>query len=153
MTHPVRNGTLDVADLTAGSGRKIWWRCPAGDDHEWDAKVCNMTRPRAGCPYCAGRRIAASNRLTTTHPGLAAQWHPTRNGTRTAAEVSAGCNDRVWWRCPASSHEWQAQIDTRALRGNGCPYCANKKVSATNSLAAVRPDLILTVVSGSTRTA
>ena len=43
-------------------------------------------------------------------------------------------------RCEAGSgHEWKAKLHDRVSGGNGCPYCAGKKASATNSLAAVAP--------------
>ena len=30
-----------------------------------------------GCPYCLGRKVLAGyNDLATTHPGIAAMWHP-----------------------------------------------------------------------------
>ena len=50
--HPRRNSTLTQGDVTANSGRKVWWICNNG--HEWQAVVANRNRGR-GCPYCAGR--------------------------------------------------------------------------------------------------
>ncbi len=40
--HPTKNGQLTPCDVTAGSGRKVWWKCPKGDDHEWPAIVASM---------------------------------------------------------------------------------------------------------------
>lgn len=51
---PVLNGTLTPEQITAGSKRKIWWRCPLG--HEWKTAVYSRTGPkRTGCPVCAGK--------------------------------------------------------------------------------------------------
>ena len=34
----------------------------------------------SGCPYCSGRKVLAGyNDLATTHPGIAAMWHPRMN--------------------------------------------------------------------------
>ena len=34
--------------------------------------------------------------LSVTHPDLAAQWHPTRNGPLTPDAVRAGTSAKVW---------------------------------------------------------
>ncbi len=49
-----KNHTLTPADVTPGSGKKVWWECEM--DHEWEATVDKRSRG-TGCPYCAGRRI------------------------------------------------------------------------------------------------
>ena len=35
--HTERNGDLRPSDVTAGSGKKVWWHCKLG--HEWQAFV------------------------------------------------------------------------------------------------------------------
>ena len=70
---PARNPDVDPAVLTAGSNRKLWWRCPAG--HVWQARVYSRAAG-AGCPVCAGHYPAG---IATTHPDLAAQLDPHRN--------------------------------------------------------------------------
>lgn len=87
------NGQLTPDQVTAGSGRKVWWRCKRR--HEWVACVSSRTGG-SGCPTCAG---FYSKPLSTTHPELAAQWHPTRNGNLTPDKVTAGSARRVWWLC------------------------------------------------------
>ena len=47
--------------------------------------------------------------LSFSHPELAAQWHPTKNGEKTPADVTAGSGEKVWWTCPKGlDHEWEA---------------------------------------------
>ncbi|UQT48905.1 zinc-ribbon domain-containing protein [Flavonifractor plautii] len=41
----------DPGDLTAGTRRKVWWRCDKG--HEWQASVLSRTSLGNGCPVCA----------------------------------------------------------------------------------------------------
>ena len=79
--------------------------------------------------------------LAVADPLLAAQWHPTKNGSLSPAEVSSGADSKAWWICPACSHEWSAVIRSRARSGVGCPACAGKVVMARNSLAARNPSL------------
>jgi translation initiation factor IF-1 len=47
--HPTKNGDLTPNDVTAFSGKRVWWQCKNG--HEWQAAIANRTRGR-GCPYC-----------------------------------------------------------------------------------------------------
>ena len=137
--HPTRNGTLLPAQVSAGSHRKVWWRCPKGPDHVWSAAVKSRVGRRGrGCPFCSGRRASATNSLATLAPELAAQWDVGRNGTLTPADVIAGSARKCWWLCSAG-HSWSAQVRSRTVFDTGCPYCANQKVSGTNNLAARFP--------------
>ncbi|WP_373370681.1 zinc-ribbon domain-containing protein [Brachybacterium paraconglomeratum] len=80
--------------------------------------------------------------LSTAHPEIATQWHPTRNGELTPDQVSRGSHRRVWWACE-QGHEWEAVINNRA-RGTGCPECAlhrQRRPAAGRSLAAARPEV------------
>lgn len=69
-----------------------------------------------------------TNNLTITHPELSKQWHPTRNGDLTPADVTTESNRVVWWQCE-KGHEWSASVNSRT-KGTGCPYCATKKTIA-----------------------
>jgi uncharacterized protein YndB with AHSA1/START domain len=120
--HPTKNGHLTPSDVTAGSDKKVWWKCPKGSDHEWDAKVQERSRGN-GCPICSNRRVVKSNSLAFINPELSKQWHPTKNVTLTPCDVTASSGKRVWWKCPkGDDHEWQAPIASRN-KGIGCPYC------------------------------
>src|SRR3990172_2392443 len=78
-----------------------------------------------------------------THPEIAGEWHPEKNGSLTADSVLAGSNKRFWWRCPKDpDHVWQASPANRMGRNRtGCPCCAGKKPSHTNSIAVLFPDV------------
>ena len=80
--------------------------------------------------------------LSIISPQLAAQWHPTKNGGLTPEKVSAGSKTKVWWKCSnGPDHEWPASIEKRVKRGDGCPCCAGQRVSVTNSLANISPEI------------
>jgi hypothetical protein len=125
--HPSRNGDLAPSDVSAGSGRAVWWRCP--DGHEWQRPV-RLQVAWPSCPHCRALTEPTPRRrwgpLSRSHPALVAEWHPERNGDLHAGRVSAGSKRRVWWRC-ALGHEWEAPVDRRAIRGTGCPACAGKR--------------------------
>ena len=135
--HPTLNGDLSPDEIAPGTHRKIWWKCKKG--HEWKAEVKSRVQG-SGCPVCANRKIkVGENDLATTHPEIAAQWHPTRNGNRTPRDVVAGNHAKVWWQCE-KGHEWQAVIQARTATGSGCPVCAGKVVlPGINDLGSVAP--------------
>jgi hypothetical protein len=73
-------------------------------------------------------------------PEVAAQWHATKNGDTTPADVVANANKKYWFTCDAGpDHEWEATLSNRVSSGSGCPCCAGRKVSVTNSLASLKP--------------
>lgn len=147
-THPAlaaewdcaRNGALTPQDVTAGSGRTVWWKC--GKGHAWRAAVHSRARGEHSCPYCSGRlAVPGVTDLATVWPDLAAEWHPTRNGALTPRDVKPSSNRSVWWRCKLG-HEWRAATAARTRRGDGCPYCSNRRALAGfNDLATTRPDI------------
>jgi len=116
-----RNSGLNLTDLTAGSGKRVWWVCSKG--HEWDAVISSRTLAGRGCPVCSGNVVLAGfNDFATTKPELAKQWHPTKNGALAPSDVSSGSNKRVWWQCE-EGHEWQTSVNNRT-NGSTCFYCS-----------------------------
>ena len=134
-----RNIDCTPETVFCGSGKKVWWKCKEG--HEWECTVHNRTRNGTGCPYCAGTRVLAGfNDLATAEPVLAAEWHPTKNGSLTPEHVSTGSIKKVWWlgKC---GHEWEAVVSSRA-RGHGCPYCSGLRLlEGINDLQTINPEL------------
>ncbi|GGS32702.1 hypothetical protein Snoj_01410 [Streptomyces nojiriensis] len=125
--HAGLNAPLTASDLTPGSQRKVYWHCVSDPDHPpYMQSVCN--RRKSGCPACVNRVVTPANSLLAVAPQIAAQWHPSRNGSLTADAVVAGSNRRVWWRC-ARGHEWQTQINTRVLQRTRCGLCCRGQQS------------------------
>ena len=140
--HPTKNGDATPQDIGAGSAKKVWWKCREGPDHEWKAALVYRTRTGSGCPYCAGYKLSITNSLAVLHSDIAAEWHPTKNGSLTPDNVVAGSSKKVWWKCrEGPDHEWEATLNNRTRSSTGCPYCAGQRVSVTNSLAALHPDI------------
>jgi len=49
--------------------------------------------------------------LSITHPELAAEWHPTKNGELSPEKVVGRSAEKVWWKCQKGpDHEWQANL-------------------------------------------
>ena len=154
-THPglaAQANGWDPATVTAGSHRRLNWRCLEG--HEFTAEIKSRALGGSGCATCSGKKVLVGfNDLATTHPELAAQaegWD--------ATTLAAGSNRKVGWKCELG-HVWTAIVGNRS-RGSGCPFCSNNSILiGFNDLAAVFPQLALqangwdptSVTSGSNR--
>lgn len=137
--HKTLNKNLKPADLTLGSDRKVWWQCNQGPDHVWASSVANRVAGN-GCPVCAGRKVVPSTCLATTHPDIAAQWHPSLNGSVTPNDVGKGSHKCVYWRC-LRQHVWSAKVETRTRLARTCPYCTGRYTPPEKSLATLNPFL------------
>jgi hypothetical protein len=134
--HPTKNGDLTPNDVTFGSTIRIWWKCYKGtwpngdfaDDHEWEVPINNRAGRDRNCPCCNNNKVVPSNCLTTTHPELAAEWHPTKNGNLTPEQVIAGSGKKYSWLGKKCGHEWEAICSNRTgKRKSSCPICNESK--------------------------
>ena len=116
--HPTKN-TLKPDEVMPGTHKKAWWICSL--EHEWIAEIKSRTAG-VGCPYCAGKKVLAGfNDLASQEPLIAAEWHPEKNGTLTAKDVTVASGKKVWWLCK-NKHEYEATVYSRKT-GTGCPFC------------------------------
>lgn len=110
----------DGTGFTAGSFKKVEWRCAEG--HRFEKEVCYVSGilRRGGeiCPVCSNRRIHIGyNDLRTRFPDLMDEW-----ADKTSPEESMNSGASVLWRC-SKEHEWRSSPHDRARRGSGCPRC------------------------------
>ena len=87
-------------------------------------------------------------RSLAAFPELVRELHPQRNAELDdLAAVAAKSSRRLWWRCAACGHDWQATVGSRAA-GAGCPACDNERkrrprtVPRERSLHALHPELV-----------
>ena len=115
-----KNVGITPDTISIGSNKHVWWVGECG--HSWDIRLCTRIKLNTKCPYCSGKRVLSGfNDIQTTHPTIASEWHPTKNGNLKPTDVSIGSNKKVWWlgKC---GHEWYAYIYPRK-NGTGCPKC------------------------------
>ena len=118
-----KNNNVTPKDITSASNKKVLWNCQKCG-YVWQAKISNRAILGRGCPCCANKTVVPGiNDLATTHPEIAKEWHPTKNGDLTPQKVTHGSGRKVWWLCP-EGHEYKATILHRT-QGNGtnCPTC------------------------------
>ena len=124
--HETKNGDLTPFCILAGDNRKYWWfgKC----NHEWQASCCNRTgKGKTGCPYCANQKVCCDNCLATTHPEIAKEWHPIKNGNINPNDVVAGTHKKYWFLCPIG-HEYKTSCGKRTSKDKrSCPICCESK--------------------------
>jgi len=149
--HPTRNDPLKPSEIQSCSNKKVWWLC--SENHEWQATVNNRSTLTRGCPYCSNQSIQASlNDFATLHPILAAEWHPTKNGSLSASTVSSGTDKKIWFVCD-QGHEWETSLHHRTgTKRTGCPNCANLVSKQEVEVADFLKDLGMDVVTSDRKT-
>ncbi len=124
--HPTKYGGLRPEAVRPRPHKVAWWVCPKNSQHEWPAAVANMVASAtAGCPFCRGLKVLPEESLAGRFPGIAAQWHPTKNTPLQPTDVSSGSSKKVWWSCPIDpKHVWDAEVSARTGKNKtGCPDC------------------------------
>ena len=111
-------------DVSAASGKRIWWRCPLG--HTWQAVIYSRSKSKNGCPYCSNHSVwPGYNDLASRAPEIAAQWYQPLNGEKTPETVLMSSHFKAVWRCP-EGHFWRTEVHVRTVLGCGCPACVRQ---------------------------
>ena len=129
----------DPTSLSAGSGKKVKWKCSHG--HIAEATISARLRSK-GCPICLNRQILVGfNDLETTDPFLAAEaygWDP--------KTLTRGSEKKVKWKC-SLNHIWETSPNNRTSQNSTKPYsecavCMNRQLlSGFNDLATTHPEV------------
>lgn len=138
VTHPGLANEADGWDpteITAGSGRKLTWRC--ANSHVWGAVVSNRANKKYGCPFCSNKRILPGfNDLKTKFPEIASEangWDP--------SQYPPMSNKKRSWVCEFG-HVWDAVIGNRTFKKYGCPICSNQQLlTGFNDLETKFPEI------------
>ncbi len=125
----------DPSKITAGSGKKLPWKCKEG--HRWEVTVSSRISYKTGCPYCSNYKILVGfNDLKTKFPEVAKDadgWDPTT--------IGSGNSKSFAWKCE-KGHTWKATPKNRTTQGQGCPVCSNHKVwKGFNDLQTKFPEI------------
>lgn len=140
--HPTLNGDKTPESVSFGSGYMAWWILEYNDPKtnkifvfEWPAAVYHRSKGE-GCPFLTGKKVYPGfNDLSTICPEIGKQVHPTKNGNRTALDIVAYSNKKIWWIYPyddpdTGKHfdfEWDASPASR-IDSKGCPFLSNQRL-------------------------
>jgi DNA-directed RNA polymerase subunit RPC12/RpoP len=135
-THPELAREADGWDpksVSSGSEKKFQWVCDTG--HIWKSSV-NSRALGSNCPFCTNNQVLKGyNDLATTHPEIAKEahgWDP--------ATFIAGTGKKLEWKC--NKGHLFSTTGSHRTRGQGCPYCSNKKVlKGFNDLETINPEI------------
>lgn len=133
-----RNNGVSPYDFTPYSNTMVWWKCPEGNEHIWEATVANVVNGST-CPVCMGRKITEHNNLAILHTDLIEEWDFDKN-TLDPSKISPGTKDKAWWICRRDKeHKWYSTIKDRTAKNSGCPICSIKlNVSETKMLDFIK---------------
>jgi hypothetical protein len=141
--HPSKNGRLKPESVVYGSSAQIWWLLHYVDPStgkefafEWKAPINIRTGVgtndgrRAGCPYLAPnpKVWTGFNDLATWYPEIAAEFHPTKNRKKTAADVYKCTPKKFWWKCSRCGQEWYSSVKDRVYQGALCAKCRKRLI-------------------------
>lgn len=133
-----KNFPLTPKQVTAGSKKKVWWKCEYG--HQWECVICD--RKKTGCPYCSGKRASEERNFEVCFPEIAKDSDKDKNGACQPSQFSPNSNRKFWWKC-RKLHSWKATIASRS-RGRGCPHChsqsSNIEFRILSELLYIFPD-------------
>ena len=138
-----KNGDLKPTDITAGSHKKVHWKCKYG--HEWMASVKERNVGQ-NCPYCSNKRVLVGfNDLYTfcinNNKEEIIKEFDTDKNKFTMKEVTAGSDRDTWWKCP-NGHSYKSSPSRRVMRGSGCGICSNNILAkGVNDLATTHPEI------------
>ena len=76
LWHPTKNVGVNHNSRSHKITDQVWWRCKKG--HEWKASIASIIWGN-DCPKCRTRPSSVENNLSSTHPEIAKEWHPTKN--------------------------------------------------------------------------
>lgn len=135
--HYMKNRPVTPVQIFPTTAKKYWWLCSKG--HPYEASPGNRSSNGRGCPNCSNQKVLPENSIETLHPNIAKQFSK-KNAPLTAKQLSQGSNRLVWWHC-VCGHDWEATPYTRIQAGSGCPACANRTVTESNSLLTKFPEI------------
>lgn len=128
-------------EVSTGNTKPVWWICPECNS-EYDMGTYYRTKMKCNCPYCAGKRVNHTNSLADNNPLISLEWNYSKNSGITPKEFTHSSSKKVWWLC-SKGHEWKTAINNRTNNGNGCPYCAGRKVGNDNNLTLTHPQICI----------
>lgn len=132
------NTGLDSDELTAGSNRKVVWKCEKG--HRFPRIIEDMIKS-SNCPFCS-KKLAIPNEtdILTEHPEVIPWIDFDNNEWIDFSHIRSGSGLNIKWKCP-QGHTFNDEIYAFVERGRRCPYCSGRRKTPENGLMAKYPEI------------
>lgn len=138
-----KNADLKPSDITAGSHKKVHWKCIEG--HEWESAPKERKRGQ-NCPYCSNKSVLIGyNDLYTycINNGLndAITEFDNNKNSFTMKDITPGSRKEAWWRCK-NGHLYKSSVERRIIRKQSCGICShNILLKGENDLFTTNPEI------------
>lgn len=100
---------------------------------------------RENCTVCERRTLLPNfNDAATTHPHLATELNPAKNGGVSARDIFAGSAATFTWTCTKAGkeHDFTATASNRTANRSSCPVCLNRKIQGgINDIGSLYPSI------------
>jgi len=114
-----------ASKVAKSSDTKYLWNCLKGHP-AYKASCGSRCSQNSGCPVCGAENRTRHLAVSDGRPDLANEWDHERN-KKAPSEVTLGSTYKAWWICSSNpEHTWQAVVQSRTLRGTGCPACKSR---------------------------
>lgn len=95
------NQDLNPADLLVGSNKRAAWICNLCNN-KWKTAIYHRAINKTGCRKCSSKKRLSFNineSIFKTHPDIAKDWSPDKNGRLTPKMFSKNSRYEANWRC------------------------------------------------------
>ena len=111
-------------EVTYRSNKNFWWKCPEGEDHEWESSPSKRYQA-PGCSICRGLTVVFSNSLAGTFPELLNEIDFDKTDVD-PKEIYYQTTAKLPWKCIRCSHKWAVPVRARTYMKSGCEKCSTQ---------------------------
>eukprot|EP01083_Nonionella_stella_P195024 718736_1 len=136
--HPTKNtmSAESIGNQSSISKRKVWLKCPKGDDHEWQTTIKKTASSPVKCGFCSGSEWSISTQsLQGVRPDLVSDLDTKRSfegkEVPTPELLDAYSEDVIFWKC-AENHSYVCSVVDRVKNGQDCVQCTKSSFYHTH---------------------
>jgi hypothetical protein len=133
------NPDLNPADLLVGSNKRAAWVCHLCNN-KWKTTIYHRAINKSGCRKCSSKKRLSFNineSIFKTHPDIAKDWSPDKNGKLTPKMFSKNSRYEASWCCHICGVETVKSIKIY----NGCRQCKEAKRLKKKNLELDFPEI------------
>lgn len=138
------NKGVDFDKLTYMDRNKIWWKCNKCNSLYEMSPSSRMIGK--ACPYCAGKRVNATNSLEGKYPEVLDHWDWDLNVVLPNKILAGEIYKKINFICPKCKRRYKTSVSGWIKAKECCPYCRDHIYAVLkyeNSLAGKYPMLIM----------